>query len=492
MGTGQTGRATTILWVWESIGQSNGLESRKFRPDEPENHVQRVTGFPIAARCPIIDFMLRTIAAPLSEPDWQSLGSCEMQIDAAVERLASTQIDIRRELHAHPEPSGEEYTTTSAVVQRLRDAGLQPQTCRNPEGRETGAFVDLELGHPPASSPRIAIRADLDALRIPDEKTVEYRSRNPGVAHACGHDAHTAIVLGAALAAVDVNRNGAQAAPESAGGAADRPGEFTGGLRLRLLFQPAEETSQGAQWMVEQGALEGVAAILGLHVDPERQFGEVGIRYGVLTAYCDELEITVEGRGGHAARPHHTVDPVAVAAHLVGSLYEFLPRRVDSRNASVLTIGRISGGYAANVIPERVELLGTLRTVSPSAREVLKREVVRICSGAELTGGATVSVRFFNPLSAVHNDPVVTAALESAAGRVVGPTSVQQIDLPSMGGEDFAVYLEHVRGAMLRLGCAPPGGRTPFLHSPRFDLDERSLALGTRILLRAALLLGAT
>ena len=436
--------------------------------------------------------MLRTVSALQSQPDWQPLASCEMQIDAAVERLASTQVEIRRDLHAHPEPSGQEYETTQTVVRWLRQAGLEPQVCRNPDGLETGAFVDLELGHPPENSPRIAIRADLDALRMPDEKTVEYRSQRPGVAHACGHDAHTAIVLGTALAAVDLNRNGSSGSREPGGGLADQTGEFTAGLRLRLLFQPAEETSQGAQWLVEQGALEGIAAILGLHVDPERQFGEVGIRYGVLTAYCDELEITVEGRGGHAARPHHTVDPVAVAAHLVGSLYEFLPRRVDSRNASVLTIGRISGGYAANVIPERVELLGTLRTVSPSAREVLKREVVRICSGAELTGGATVSVRFFNPLSAVHNDPVVTAALESAAGRVVGPTSVQQIDLPSMGGEDFAVYLEQVRGAMLRLGCAPPGARTPFLHSPRFDLDERSLALGTRILLRAALLLGAT
>ncbi|MBW3539381.1 MAG: amidohydrolase, partial [Planctomycetes bacterium] len=261
------------------------------------------------------------------------------------------------------------------------------------------------------------------------------------------------------------------------------------GVRLRLLFQPAEESSEGARWLVDQGALEGVSAIVALHVDPEHPVGTAGIRYGVLTAYCDEMEIVVEGRGGHAARPHHTIDPVAAAAHLVGALYEFLPRRVDSRSAFVFTIGRISGGDAPNVIPERVEMVGTLRNVGRANREALQREVLRICAGAELSSGAKVRVRFFNPLEAVVNHPAVTAALEEAAGRVVGPENVYPIELPSMGGEDFSVYLERVPGAMLRLGCAAPQGESAFLHSPRFDLDERALALGTRILLRAALLL---
>lgn len=407
---------------------------------------------------------------------WRRLEPWEGRLDAQVARLADEQVAIRRHLHAHPEPSGAEVETTRFVQQRLTAAGLGPRVLENPQGLPTGLVVDAVLGQPRPDGPLIALRADIDALRLADEKTVDYRSRVSGVAHACGHDAHTAILLTAALAGI---------------GAAHDDG-LSGGVRLRFLFQPAEETSEGARSLVEHGAMDGVAAVLGLHVDPERTCGEVGIRYGTLTAHCDEVEIRIEGHGGHAARPHHSIDPIAAAAQLVGALYQSLPRSVDSRHPSVFTIGRIAGGSAPNVIPEQVELHGTLRTTDTPTRNRLLDRIQEIGRGVEQASGSRIAVRFLHPLGSVYNDPKITAALESACRRVIDAERIILLDKPSMGGEDFSVYLEHAPGAMLRLGCAVPGGKAPFLHSPLFDLDERALALGTRILLRTALLLSHT
>jgi len=355
--------------------------------------------------------------------------------------------------------------------------GLEPRVFRD----DIGVAVDVTLGEPPAGSPLIAIRADMDALRIHDEKGVVYRSQNEGISHACGHDAHAAMVLGAGFVTVAINQSRQQTANDTT-----RP---SSGVRLRLVFQPAEETSQGANWLVEQGVLEGVDAILGIHVDPERLAGQVGIRYGTLTANCDEVALVVDGHGGHAARPHHTVDSVAAAAQLVGALYGFLPRAVDSRDPSVFTVGVIAGGYAPNVIPERVELRGSLRTTEAQTRETLKRRIADIVDGIEEVSGARIRYEFLNPLRSVHNAPEIAAALEEASERVVGKENIAILNRPSMGGEDFSVYLDQVPGAMLRLGCSPPGSEPLFLHSPLFDVDERALSLGTRIVLRTALLL---
>ena len=397
-------------------------------------------------------------------------------LDGCIAELETALIEVRRHLHAHPEPSGEEVRTTEYLAQQLADAGWEPRVYRN----GIGVSADVILGEPSDETPLIAVRADTDALRMPDEKAVEYRSQYEGLNHACGHDAHAAMVLGLALVGAALRRRGE----------AESLASSDGGVRLRLIFQPAEETSQGARWMVEQDVLNGVTAILGIHVDPERLAGQVGIRYGALTANCDEVAFVVNGHGGHAARPHHTIDSVAAAAQLVGALYQFLPRSVDSRQPSVFTIGEIKGGYAPNVIPERVELRGSLRTTDPHVRETLKRRIGDIVDGIEEVSGARVRYEFLNPLKAVHNDPQIASTLEEAAKRVVGKENVALIDRPSMGGEDFSVYLENVPGAMLRLGCSPPGVEPPlFLHSQKFDLDERVLILGTRILFRAAVLL---
>lgn len=401
-----------------------------------------------------------------------ALETWESAVDEVISRQADGLTDIRRHLHAHPEPSGEEIATSEYIQKTLARAGISSRRCAG----GVGVIAELTVGRPEADSPLIALRADIDGLRMPDEKQVSYRSQTPGVAHACGHDAHTSALLGVALAAADLKD--------------DSPliNEIPG-LRLRLIFQPAEETSTGAKEMVEQGAVEGVSSILALHVDPQIACGEVGIRYGMLTAHCDEIEMIVTGGGGHAARPHHAVDPIAAAAHLITVIYEYLPRSVDSRDPSVVTIGHIVGGSAPNVIPDWAELRGTLRTIDTGARETLKNRLREICGGVEQSSGTQIQVEFHRPLEGVNNDRRATAALEEASRRVVGRRRVAHINRPSMGGEDFSVYLTQIPGAMLRLGCAPQSSEAPFLHSPVFDIDERAIALGTRILMRAALLL---
>ncbi|MCA9054815.1 MAG: amidohydrolase [Planctomycetaceae bacterium] len=404
-----------------------------------------------------------------------ALEGWEPALDQLISELEPRLIETRRHLHAHPEPSGEERETSQFLHTRLREAGISARLGRN----GLGVIADLDVGEPAPDAPRIAIRADIDALRIQDAKSTAYASTRPGLCHACGHDAHTAIALGAALCSLAAHEGGHIAS------------SVVPGLRLRFIFQPAEESAEGALWMVEQGAVDQVSAILGLHVDPERQLGAVGIRYGVLTANCDEVEVVIEGKGGHSARPHHTLDPIAAAAQLVTSLYQYLPRSVDARNPSVFSIGKIAGGTLPNVIPSRVEILGSLRTLDQQVRRTLKDRIQDIVHGVKESSGTAVHLRFFEPIDSVVNDDRVTAAMEAAARRVLGDDGIIPIHLASMGGEDFSAYLTRVPGAMLRLGIAPPGFSAPFLHATDFDIDERALAIGARILLRTAVLLTA-
>jgi len=256
--------------------------------------------------------------------------------------------------------------------------------------------------------------------------------------------------------------------------------------KIRLIFQAAEEICKGAQWMVDDGALDGVDAILGIHVDPQLQSGQIGICYGALTAQIDEVAITIRGTGGHSARPHSTTDPIAAAAMLVSLLYQRLPRSVDVRDPAVLTIGQIHGGTASNIIPDHVELSGSLRTTEVEVRHTLKKEILHACEHVGALTGNTIAVDFRNPLGSVRNDSSVVAAFEQAARDTLGEDSIILLTRPSMGGEDFAVYVDHVPGAQMRLGCAG-GPDWPLLHSPVFDVDERIIAMGARVVTRAAL-----
>lgn len=394
------------------------------------------------------------------------------QLEQEISELEPALIDIRRTLHKNPEVSGEEKQTSQFICKTLRDAGLTPQLMQN----DIGVIADVTLGTPAPDAPLIAIRADIDALRITDQKEVDYCSHNPGVGHLCGHDAHTSIALGAAL--------GSRRFTEIF--ESEWPGQ---GLRLRFIFQPAEEICMGARWMVEQGAMENVAAIIGLHMDPEIAAGTANIRYGVMTAFCDEVHFEIHGLGAHAARPHHGNDPITTAAQLISSLYQNLPRAIDSRMPAVFTIGQITSGQAPNVIPEIAVLKGSLRSTNDHARDVLHRRIDDIAEGIAKSTGTRIETLFKSPLPAVVNDTTISAALEQASRDVLGSEQVGLIAQPSMGGEDFSIYLQTTPGSMLRLGCAKPGQKTAFLHSPYFDIDERALALGSRILLQTALLL---
>lgn len=391
--------------------------------------------------------------------------SWQEHLDAAIETHAPELMAVRRHMHRFPEPSGVEYETTDYLLRLLTRHELATRS--GPDGR--GLLVD---GVPRGEGDLIALRADIDALKIQDVKRTEYCSQVPNVMHACGHDGHTATILGAIL--------GLQALQQS--GTAPWP------LRWRAIFQPAEETSNGAVDMMAAGALEGVGAILAAHMDPSRVVGRVGLRYGVLTAACDEFAILIEGRGGHAARPHESLDPIAAAAQVISSLYMFVPRATDSHDPVVVTIGQVAAGDNPNVIPESAVLRGTIRSLSKTARERTRNQIAQLARGLGDASGTRIDAQFFPGPQSVTNVETLTDLLKEAAQEFLGRSQIDLIHRPSMGGEDFAFYLDRVPGAMFRLGCASPAVGSAPLHSPSFDLDERAILIGARLLARAAVL----
>lgn len=391
----------------------------------------------------------------MSHP-WQT------RIDAAVDAFAPQMIALRRHLHAHPEPSGEELQTSLHLYQLFDELRLPVQM--GPEG--CGVVVESRDA---SAGPRIGLRADIDALRIDDQKQTPYRSTVPEVMHACGHDAHTATVYGALSVLEQLDLECALPWP----------------VRWKGVFQPAEETGTGARAMVAAKALDGVDAMLSIHVDPTRRAGTIGIRPGVFTANCDSLRITVQGRGGHAARPHESTDPIAAAAQLISTLYQFVPRATDSQDAVVVSFGQVHGGQNANVIPEQVVLEGTVRTLDRTVREHTIAHIRTLAEGIEQVTGTDLDVCFARGTPSVYNNEELTALVTTIAADLLGPENVTKLRRPSMGSEDFAVYLEQVPGVMFRLGAAGDNGTWTGLHTPMFDVDERCLAIGAKILARS-------
>jgi amidohydrolase len=388
----------------------------------------------------------------------------QIALDRAIDKRFDQMVRLRRHLHMNPELSGAEQQTTLHVYQLLADEGLQVRM--GPDGR--GVVVDLTN---PEKRTRVALRADIDALPILDAKDCEYRSRVDGVMHACGHDGHTATVFGAITGIAD-----AIAA------------EHLPAIPLRGIFQPAEEICVGANEMISVGALDDVGAIFAVHMDPTRRVGEVGLKTGILTAHCDEIRFTVHGRGGHAARPHETIDSIAAAAHLVNAIFQFIPRVTDSQDAVVVSFGQIRGGENANVIPESVALRGTIRSLCKEVRDETFEHLRGIAAGVATTTGTRIEVDFGVGAEAVVNDPDLIELMTRSATDILTPNGVQIIARPSMGSEDFAFYLAHVPGAMMRLGCISDSIGGPLLHAPAFDLDEEALRIGAKILARSAVL----
>jgi amidohydrolase len=368
--------------------------------------------------------------------------------------------DMRRYLHAHPEPSGEETRTTAYIADQL--SSLDVEFRMGPEGR--GLIVDFLPGE---AKRVVAFRADIDALRLQDEKTVSYRSRENNLMHACGHDAHTAMAFGAVAA---LSRY-PEAMPE--------------GFGWRCIFQPSEESATGAKEMIAWDALHDVEAIIALHVDPALDAGQVGYREGTLTAHCEEFEILIEGRGGHGARPHTTIDPIAAATQMIQSIYALLPRSTDSHNPLVVSIGVIQGGINPNVIPESVQLRGTIRSMDFDKSQEAKRRIREVIDGVAQACQVQAQFSIAYHLPSVKNDPSLTRACMKAVNSVVGEESLIYIEKPSMGGEDFAWYLHNCPGCMLRLGVGTPLKPIRHLHSTRFDINESALPIGARTLARS-------
>jgi amidohydrolase len=391
-------------------------------------------------------------------PNWQQT------LDEIIANATPDLVALRRRLHAHPEPSGAELETSLLLYQTLDQPGLALRM--GPDG--CGVLADNRSA---AGQPRVAFRGDIDALLIHEANDVSYRSQRAGVMHACGHDAHAAISTHVALALHQLETSGRAPWP----------------LRWRAILQPAEEAADGARRMIAAGALEGVESIYALHVDPPRPTGEVGLCVGPFTASCDNVRIVVRGRGGHGARPHESRDPIAAAAQLVSSLYQFIPRTTDSFDAVVLSFGRITGGQNANVIPEEVELDGTLRTLDATVRSQTMEQIHQIARGVEEITATQIEVTLDGGTPSVRNDAAAVRILEAAVAGVAGVTA-KVIPRPSMGGEDFACYLDHVPGAMFRLGIAANDGIIRPLHTPTFDVNEAALPIGVKILTRAVIL----
>ena len=393
-------------------------------------------------------------------PKWSEL------LDETIDRRFETMVDIRRHLHAHPELSGDERQTSLFLYQLLGDEDLDVRM--GPDG--CGVIVDSGNDTEVATAQRIALRADIDALQIHDTKEVTYRSQCDGVMHACGHDAHTAIVFGATAALQELANTNCLPWP----------------VPLRSVFQPAEEICTGAKSMIDVGVLDGVAGILSIHMDPSRKVGKIGWRTGVLTANCDEMHVTITGRGGHAARPHEASDPIAAAAQLINALYLFIPRATDSQDAVVVTVGQVVGGEMANVIPEQVKLRGTVRTLDRTVRTNTFDHIYRLAQGIGKTTETEIKVHWGIAAPSVVNDEQMTSLLRCAAREVLGENGLEEIERPSMGSEDFAFYLDEVPGAMIRIGCASSQLGNAALHSTLFDIDEESIRIAAKILARSA------
>ncbi|SFA42257.1 amidohydrolase [Rhodococcoides kroppenstedtii] len=376
--------------------------------------------------------------------------------DAWIDAHGADLVPWRRRIHAHPELARQEFATTALVVDTLRAVGLSPTVM--PGG--TGVVCDIG-----PAGPRIALRADMDALPLTEFTGAEYSSTVPGVSHACGHDAHTTVLLatGVVLASLPSLPHG-----------------------VRLIFQPAEEVMPGgALDLVAAGVLDGVTQIHALHCDPRLEVGKVGIRVGAITSAADTVELRLHSAGGHTSRPHLTSDLVYALGSVVTALPGLLSRRVDPRTSTVMVWGAVVAGQAPNAIPQTGMLTGTVRTGDHQTWELLEPLVREIVAGVLAPTGVKFEVDYRRGVPPVVNDEHATRRFEAAI-RTLGPDALADT-AQSGGGEDFSWYLEHVPGAMARLGVWSGHGPQLDIHQPTFDLDERALAVGTRVMTALAL-----
>jgi amidohydrolase len=382
------------------------------------------------------------------------------QIKDLAQTLAPRLIEIRRHIHANPELSGQEFQTAAYVAGVLSSCGISVQE----NVGKTGVMGDLiGLG---VDDRILAIRTDMDALPIQEDTQLDFASRKQGIMHACGHDIHATVGLGVAMVL-------SQLSEKLAG-------------TVRFLFQPAEEIAQGASWMIRDGAMRGVSSILGLHVFPSIPARTIGIRYGALTAAADDIEIFIHGESGHGARPHEAIDAIWIAAQVITTLQQAISRTQNPLRPMVLTIGQITGGRAPNVIADQVRMVGTVRSLHPATYTNLPQWIENLIANVCNAYGAKYELNYRRGVPSVQNHPGLTHLIEAVSREAWGNNRVQILAEPSLGAEDFSLFLENVPGMMFRLGVGHSAQLNPPLHHPQFMADEAAITTGVVTLAYAA------
>ncbi|MDQ6987443.1 MAG: amidohydrolase [Mariprofundaceae bacterium] len=394
-----------------------------------------------------------------------SLSGMQSELRHQLENIMPDVISLRRHLHRHPELSGQEEKTAAHLVSLLNKLpGSDGLDMRTSIGGH-GLLVRMDCG----AKSWIVLRADMDALPIDDGKQCVYASQQAHVAHACGHDAHSAMLYGAIrilLAMRDTLHN-----------------------NIAFIFQPAEETTEGAAAMLADGVIAGMSIerIHALHVYPYLPAGTIGLKEGTMCAAADMFDVEIEGRGGHAARPHECIDVILITSHIIQALHHIVSRRVNPLHPAVLTIGQIHAGSAANVIPGCARFSGTVRSLNPDTHEEIRARMDRIIRQTAETWGATARFHMRQAVPMLVNDSAAMHAARHNLTRYLPDTSIIELEEPSMGGEDFAEFLQQIPGCLLRLGTGgSPATRYP-LHHPCFDIDETSMHTGVATLAALAL-----
>ena len=382
-----------------------------------------------------------------------------IQIRSEIHAIKDIIVSTRRDIHQHPELAFDEHRTSKLVAERLESFGIEIQTGVG----KTGVVGTLKGKN---DGKTIAFRADMDALPIQETSDISYKSINAGIMHACGHDGHTAMLLGTAevLSKQADKLNGT----------------------LKFFFQPAEEGQGGARFMIDDGALEGVDEVYGIHLWNYQKYGTIGVKSGPIMAAADIFEITVHGKGGHGAAPQGTKDAVLIAAHLIQTLQTIVSRNTNPIESTVVTVGQINGGYNFNIIADKVTLRGTTRAYTEDNRQLIKKRMKEIIAGTEKTFGTKIELDYEDGYPPTVNDPTAADNLLNAAQKIVGDGAGHPY--LSMGAEDFSYFLQKVPGCYFLVGSAPEG-REPLSvphHCSHFDIDERALLVGSSVYLQLA------
>jgi amidohydrolase len=370
----------------------------------------------------------------------------------------ATLVDLRRDLHQHPELSWKEQRTATRLTDAVTALGAVDVK------RVAGTGVIARFAGRDRNAPLVAVRGDIDALPIQEATGLPFASSSPGVMHACGHDIHSTWAVGAALLL------------------ARKPAQGD----VLVVLQPAEEVGEGAKAILETGALDDVRAIFGGHVDRRFAVGQIVADDGPLAASADWFEIELLGKGAHGARPHESADPIVGAAALITALQTIVARRIDPAAAAVVTVGSIHAGIASNVIPERATLTGTLRATTPEIRAAIGAEVQRIAESVAQSYRLTANTSVHLGTPPIVNPPQAAGWARTAAASVLGKAAVVPFGVTNMGGEDFAFYLERIPGCFMRVGAREEGGERLAAHSPRFTAAEESIFVGAAVLAEAA------